>query len=176
MERDNIMTEEWRTVIYDGVTYENYEVSSHGRVRSDKGRKTKILKQIEDKGGYLFVNLYKNKKCKYCYVHRCVAITFIPNPENKTTVNHINENKHDNRVENLEWATYKEQATHGTRTERMTKTKTNVNGKRVRCIETGVIYNSTMEVERQTGLAQASISRCCNGRQKTCGKLHWEFI
>ena len=88
-----------------------YEVSNMGRVRSLNYKRTgkkKILKNIEDHKGYLEVGLTKNGKRKQFKVHRLVAEAFIPNPENKPCIDHINTVKNDNRVENLRWVTYKE--------------------------------------------------------------------
>ena len=88
-----------------------YEVSNIGRVRSLNYKRTgkeKILKNIEDYKGYLEVVLTKNGKRKQFKVHRLVAEAFIPNPENKPCIDHINTIKSDNRVENLRWVTYKE--------------------------------------------------------------------
>ena len=88
-----------------------YEVSNMGRVRSLNYKRTgkkKILKNIEDYKGYLEVGLTKNGKRKQFKVHRLVAEAFIPNPENKPCIDHINTVKSDNRVENLRWVTYKE--------------------------------------------------------------------
>ena len=88
-----------------------YEVSNMGRVRSLNYKRTgkkKILKNIEDYKGYLEVGLTKNGKRKQFKVHRLVAKAFIPNPENKPCIDHINTIKSDNRVENLRWVTYKE--------------------------------------------------------------------
>ena len=88
-----------------------YEVSNIGRVRSLNYKRTgkeKILKNIKDYKGYLEVVLTKNGKRKQFKVHRLVAEAFIPNPENKPCIDHINTVKSDNRVENLRWATYKE--------------------------------------------------------------------
>ena len=88
-----------------------YEVSNIGRVRSLNYKRTgkgKILKNIEDYKGYLEVGLTKNGKRKQFKVHRLVAEAFIPNPENKPCIDHINTIKSDNRVENLRWVTYKE--------------------------------------------------------------------
>lgn len=182
----------WRTVVYDGEIYENYEVSDLGRVRSLNYNRTgeiKVLKQSENTGGYLFLNLYKNQKMKMCLSHRIVAYTFydlIPNdnPTEKTDINHINENKHDNRVENLEWTTHKENINHGTCIERRAKKQTETMsqimsekcGKRVRCIETGIIYETLKIASEETKLDKASISKCCNGKLKSCGGLHWEFV
>lgn len=94
-----------------------YKVSSVGDIFSI--RRNRILKPKHSKQGYLRVTLCDSEhNHKTIGVHRLVALTFIPNPLNKPTVNHINENKLDNRVENLEWATTAEQNAHGTRTQR----------------------------------------------------------
>ena len=91
--------------------YKNYSVSNYGKIRNDKtGR---ILKPSNNStGGYLFVGLSKNGICKSQKVHRLVALAFIPNPENKRTVNHIDGVKINNFVSNLEWATNKENTHH----------------------------------------------------------------
>ena len=89
-----------------------YQVSSLGNVRSLKGNKTLFLHP----NGYLQVNLYKNDKTKSRLVHRLVASAFIPNNENKPQVNHINGDKTDNKISNLEWATAKENSQHAIKT------------------------------------------------------------
>lgn len=86
---------------YEGI----YEVDQHGNVFSviqTTSRRKKILIPHE-KNGYLAVNLFKDGKCKHYYIHRLVAEAFIPNPNNYLEVNHIDCNKHNNSVENLEW-------------------------------------------------------------------------
>jgi hypothetical protein len=94
--------------------FDNYFVSNMGNIKSDK---TNRLLQIQKKTDYSTVGLSNINKI-YCFlVHRLVAKAFIPNPENKLTVNHINHNTHDNRVENLEWSSYKEQNEHNYKTE-----------------------------------------------------------
>lgn len=115
-----IMEEIWKDILgFEGL----YQISSCGKVRSvgrtiidSIGRKrfypSKILKPINRKG-YLFTSLYDSKaKIHIGRISRLVAITFIPNPENKSQVNHINGIKSDNRVENLEWATPSENMIH----------------------------------------------------------------
>lgn len=92
--------------------YENlYQVSNLGRVKSLNYKRTgkeKILKQSKDSKGYFVLNLRINGVTKLFKVHYLVAKTFIPNPENKLEVDHINTIRTDNRVENLKWVTRKE--------------------------------------------------------------------
>lgn len=89
------------------VGYEDYLISDTGHVYSLKTEK--YLKSCKYKDGYYIVSLSKNKKHKSVLVHRLVAQAFIPNPSNKPTVDHINRDKTDNRVENLRWASRHEQ-------------------------------------------------------------------
>jgi len=94
------MERQWKVIEgFDG----KYEVSNYGEIKSKYG-KGKILKSGLDTGGYYSLILSKNGKTKRHLVHRLVAQAFIPNPENKKVVDHINRIKHDNRVENLRWA------------------------------------------------------------------------
>lgn len=87
--------------------YEDYLISDTGQVYSSKTGK--YLKPSKNKDGYYQVDLYKNRKRKTIFIHRLVAQAFIDNPENKPTVDHVNRDRLDNRVENLRWATSKEQ-------------------------------------------------------------------
>lgn len=171
------MQEIWKTVIIDGEIYENYEVSNLGKIRSlnyNRSGEVKELKPNVRTDGYLQVVLCKDGKQKNYYVHRLVAYAFIPNDdtENKIEVNHISEVKTDNRVENLEWVTPKQNSNHGTHNERMAKAKS----KKTICVETGIVYESAREVERKLGLAHSSISRCCKGKYKTSGGFHWMYL
>lgn len=103
------MNEIWLPI--DG--YNNYQVSNMGHVmNTDTG---KILKGQNNGKGYLFVSLYdENHKCKQIMIHRLVAKAFIPNPNNLPQVNHIDECKHNNHVDNLEWITSEDNINHGT--------------------------------------------------------------
>lgn len=114
------MEEIWKDIQgYEGL----YQVSNLGRVKRNyrenidsKGRKRifneSIIKPNIDKGGYFYVNLYKNGKKEIQKNHRLVCNTFIANPENKPQVNHIDGNKENNNVNNLEWVTIQENIQH----------------------------------------------------------------
>lgn len=161
--------EEWRDI----AGFDEYQVSNTGNVKSIKYGKERILK-VFNINGYQYVHLCRDgEKPKNMLVHRLVAQAFLPNPDNLQDVNHKDENKTNNNVNNLEWCDRKYNINFGTRNERAAKAKS----KAVRCIETGVIYASTMEVQRELGFAQQSICNCCNGKQynKTCGGYHWEW-
>lgn len=119
--------EHWRPVAgYEGL----YEVSDQGSVRSLPRQagtfyfKGRMLKQFLNKAGYYCVCLSKEGRQTTVSVHRLVAIAFIPNPEGKETVNHINEDKADNRACNLEWLTLRENIHYGTRADRARETIT----------------------------------------------------
>ena len=100
-----------------------YEVSNYGNVRNLSG---KILKPAV-KRGYLTVNLYCNGQKQSKLIHRLVGETFIPNPDNLSQINHKNEIKSDNRVENLEWCDSKYNNNYGTRNERLSTSKVGKN-------------------------------------------------
>ena len=92
--------------------FEKYQISSYGRVKSLKNNKESIKKHSISSRGYLVVTLFKNNISKTLSVHRLVANTFIENKDNKLTVNHIDGNKLNNNISNLEWATYSENTKH----------------------------------------------------------------
>lgn len=103
-------------------------------------------------------------------VAKLVALAYIENPENKPTVDHINRIRSDDRVENLRWATYSEQGYNR-------KNPKNIkSSKPVMCVETGIIYPSLHEVERQLGFSNEYICNCCNGKFKTAYGYHWQYV
>ena len=104
----------WRDVEgYDG----KYQISNLGRARSlyeGKQPRIIILKPMKQKNGYLYVSLWKNNKKKNILLHRLVAMSFVDNPYNHHEINHKDENKENNTVENLEWCEHKYNMSYGT--------------------------------------------------------------
>lgn len=102
------MKETWKEI----PGFDGYEISSHGRVRSSKRKRECILKPRITHDGYVWYNLHVNGKGYSKRAHRLAAEAFVPNPLEKGTVNHIDGNKLNNSIENLEWATREEQMQH----------------------------------------------------------------
>lgn len=158
--------------------YLNYQVSNMGRVKSlgdDKNRKEKILKGGITKKGYLQVVLCKDGKTKKYYIHRLVAQAFIPNPNNLPQVNHRNEDKTDNRVDNLEWCDGKYNNNYGTKIERQKKKlfksilQFTLDGEFIKK------WDSTAQVEKELGIKNNNICNCLKGRNKTAGGYIWHY-
>lgn len=165
------MDEVWKDIKgYEGL----YQVSNLGRVKRLKGKymkSDKLLKQVTLDSGYIAVGLCKHNKAKNFRVHRLVAEAFIPNPEEKPQVNHINEDKTNNMVSNLEWMTAKENNNYGTRTQRTSKPVKAID------IANGEynIYCSISECARQLGLHQPNICQCLKGKCKQIGGYIFEY-
>ena len=158
--------------------YENlYQISNLGSVKAlgnggSNASKDKILKSAKNNKGYLIVNLCKEGKRKNNQIHRLVAQAFIPNPNNLLQVNHKDENKQNNNISNLEWCTPKYNSNYGTRNQRVAE-KTS---KQVLCVETGVVYPSASEVQRQLGFYQQNISNACTGKYKQAYGYTWRYV
>lgn len=151
-----------------------YVVLSNGEIWNMDWRGTGVIKkakQIKDKDGYLCFKFNR----KMCKAHRFVAECFIPNPNSLPEVNHINEIKTDNGVENLEWCNHKYNMNYGTRNERDAKAKSKTV---YQYTKDGVFvaeYLSAHEVERLFGYSQSHISACCCGKQKTAYGYIWSY-
>ena len=164
---------------YEGL----YEVSNLGNVRSlnyNHTGQTRILKSGKHKLGYLLVVLCKDGEMKTHKVHRLVATAFIENPYNLPEVNHIDENKTNNRVENLEWCHHKYNMTYGTRTERSVKARINNPKFSKKPIQLTLDYifvkewESTKECGRN-GFNQGNVSMCCLNKYGLQGNVYKGF-
>ena len=146
---------------YEGL----YAITSCGKVWSYKSKRF-LTPRINDKG-YLRVALSKEGQAKDFYIHRLVAMAYIPNPENKPVVNHLDENPLHNYLNNLEWATQKENLNYGTCQQRKSK--------RVCCVETNEIYDSVKAGALSLNLTSAALVRCLRNEKYTCGGYHWKY-
>ena len=177
--------EEWRDIKgYKGL----YQVSSLGRVKSlgrtvaaKSGSKRtirgRILKPKANTSGYLKVVLYNSSgKIKQFFVHRLVCEAFHDNPKDKPEVNHINEEKSDNRACNLEWVTRKENSNHGTRTARSAKAQSKPVGQYTRDGKLVKVWQSAHEVQRQLGFDNSFINKASRGKVKTAYGYVWKYI
>lgn len=169
--------EEWRMIPgYEGL----YMVSNLGRVF---GLKSKcILKEEIDIWGYYRVTLWKNNKYKHFKIARLVAMAFIPNPNNLPCVNHKDENKANNCVDNLEWCTQEYNNNYGTRVTRAAKKKSIKVAQYTSDFPCELIkvWNSATEASRElrkqgVKVYDSNINRCCNGQRKTAGGFGWGY-
>jgi hypothetical protein len=162
-----LFKEEWKDIKgYEGL----YQVSNLGRVKSlkFKGKNRElILSQGKQSNGYLFVSLVKNKKIKTKRVHRLVAEAFITNINNYPSVNHINENKEDNSVCNLEWCSVYYNNTYGTKLDKRRK--------KVLCVDTGKIFNSVKICAEEIGVCSSYIVKCCKGKRKAAKGMKFRY-
>ena len=160
--------EVWKDIEgYEGL----YQISNLGRVKNIKTNH--ILSKNLQNNGYLMAHLYKNGR-KAVLIHRLVAKAFIPNPENKPTVNHKDHNRQNNVSSNLEWATMAEQ-----HDEVMANLKIKKLGKKVLCVELNKIFLSTHEAEKWLNKkGHYNICRCCIGKThyNTAFGYHWKYV
>ena len=191
--------EEWRDIKgYEGY----YQISNMGRVKSVErtvrcGRGYRIIPEKIKKGkdnghGYLQVKLYKECKVKQPLVHVLVATAFLDNPDNLPEVNHKDEDKTNNCVENLEYCSKSYNINYGTRNKRVAeKVSEKLKGRKqseehikkkskpVFSVnkKSGLImwWKSIMEAERCTGIDKGNITRCCQGKLKSVGNHYWFY-
>ena len=165
------MIEEWKEV--DG--FRGYFVSNLGRIKSHRQCKDGlILKQRLDRKGYCAV-MMSDDSCKKhnMKVHRIVLKTFNPvDNMDSLEVNHKDEDKTNNRLENLEWVTHLENVRHGTGHQRATEPQK----MKIKCIENGIVYNSMKEVSDDLNISYGDVSRCCSGKLKSTHGFSFEVI
>lgn len=169
-------SEVWKKV--DGF---EYMVSSKGRVKSL--RKNMILKPDMSRGKYPSVILYGKDKSMRIHVHRLVAEYFIPNPEDKPMVDHINTIRDDNRVENLRWVTAWENINNPITLKKHCKPHSKEWNRNIQkslpkiaviCVETQEVFESLAEAERKTKTQYPNIVKVLKGQRYTAGGFHWK--
>lgn len=151
-----------------------YKVSNFGQVFSI--RRNKVLHPKLDRYGYEVVCLSVKGNSYHRTVHRLVAEAFIENPNSYPTVNHINEIKTDNRVENLEWLSVADNDNYGTRNQRMAMSKCNLPVEQVFPNGSTIRYLGVKDAARKTGINRCCIAQCCKNIRKSAGGYKWRYI
>ncbi len=163
-------TEQWKVI--EG--FDLYEISTTGKIRNAKGR---ILKPVDNGKGYLKFTLKQNGRNQREYVHRLVAVAFIPNPENKPFVNHIDNDPSNNCVDNLEWCTHQENMDWMNRQGRAKRTPEWLENLHKAQEETYVaivgeniltgekIYFSKLNDVKKAGFQPSCVCYCCKGKR-----------
>ena len=173
---EDLPNERWADVAnYEGL----YQVSDYGRVRNSKRigsqGSQRILKVKIAKNGYCSVGLSCNGIVKWFRLNRLVAKHFIPNPHNKTDVNHNDENKNNNYYKNLTWMTSEENCNYGSRNTKISE-KTRVG---VCQFDTNMNFvqkwSSLTQAAKSLNLPVSHISQVCKGHRKTCGGYVWKY-
>lgn len=165
----DFVIDESKEIWKDVLGYETkYQVSSYGRIKSIGHGYPKTLSLLENSAGYNAIQFYQKTGSKRFLIHRLVALAFLPNPENKPAVNHINGKKKDNRLENLEWVTLSDNILHSYRISPSHKEKIKVNSRRIEITneETNEVktYGSLCEAAEAIKVCKGNLSALCNGR------------
>lgn len=160
------MEETWKKI----NDYDNYMVSNLGKVKSLNFKRTKtekILKNIKHSVGYTAISLSKNGKLTPFLIHRLVACAFLDNPSKLSDVNHINGNKTDNNINNLEWVSHSQNLKHAFKTglHKKTSNKIVINN------ETGIFYNTIGEASKTINTSIQYLSMKLNGYCKNNTKF-----
>lgn len=183
------LKEEWRGVIYQGVDYsDRYEVSNLGNFRNTKTKK--LIKLTVQKSGYYgyCASLGSRGKYKFFKTHRAVAESFIPNPNGHAVINHIDGNKLNNQIDNLEWCTYQHNYNHAvklglmqnnfnSKQKAIEKMKKKVRGINIKTNDIR-IFASTSDAAKFLGdiTKRTHISDVANGKRKIAYGYKWEWI
>ena len=174
------MNETWKPI----PGYEElYSISSNGQIYST--RSDKVLKPVTNEKGYLKICLQDNGIPKHFRVHRLVAQTFIPNPQGKPTVDHINGIRSDNRVENLRWATMEEQNSTEARRRKVShslRTSPSIAKKKRAVLQFDLsgqmlaVHDGLNDAARAVNSSAGSIYSCCNGQRKSCKGHVFKYV
>lgn len=195
--KDIIITDDsLNTDYYKGL----YQVSNLGRFKSleritPDGRriKEKLLNPVKDKQGYMIITLSKNGKAKTHKIHRLIAMAFIPNPENKPCIDHIDTNRDNNSLDNLRWVTQKENSNneisiknYSNATKESSKSRnlkgsnnpaygTHTNGIKVICLDDLKVYESVRQASEYYDCDNSVISKICRHKKKSTHGLHFMY-
>lgn len=161
----------WKKLIIDNQET-IYSVSNDGQIRNDN--RNTILKQGTEQG-YKTVGLHINKKLKKCRVHRLVALMWIDNPENKPYVNHIDGNRSNNNINNLEWVTPSENTQHAVQTGLLVSACKRAVKQYDKDGNFIAEYASITDAAQATGSDASKITICCQGRRITTNGFQWRY-
>ena len=148
----------------------NISVYDDGSVWIHRGSRNKRRFGHTTDKGYKAVLIRDNGREKTVFVHRLVAMAFVPNPENKPQVNHKDGNKTNNRPENLEWVTLAENMRH------RSKVLKSYPKKPILCVDSGELFESVSEASKISGVSRANITGCAIGKRKTAGGRRWVYV
>lgn len=147
--------------------FPNYFIEDNGKIWSEKTKQ--YLNPSINENGYAYITLRdNNKKSTLFLIHRLVGLYFLPNPNNFSEINHKDENKLNNNINNLEWCDRQYNINYGTRLSKIRK--------KVICVETNIIYESISNAAKQTGINRGHINSVCLNKRQTAGGYHWKYI